>query len=207
METFDRTAHWQHIYDTKALDSVSWYQAIPETSLAAIGRAHLPKSAQIIDIGGGDSFLADYLLADGYEGVSVLDISGKALTRAQERLIEKANKITWIQADAAHFSPTQQYDLWHDRASFHFLTEKTEIKNYLDTLTKSIAPNGWVILGTFSKNGPSKCSGIPITQYSTEDLEQLLPAPFKVVTAFNIQHPTPFNTLQEFSFCVYQRIE
>ena len=164
----DRKTHWENIYGTRKLTDVSWYQPKPEASLNYIAEWGLRKNVHIIDVGGGDSFLVDFLLSEGYSNITVLDISEKALEKAKSRLGEKANLVTWIVTDAASFRPNYKYDLWHDRAAFHFLTDETDISNYLKTLEDSINPGGYVILGTFSEKGPLKCSGIEIKQYSVE---------------------------------------
>ena len=165
MEAFDRKEHWEKIYQTKALEDVSWYQQTPETSLDFFRYYHVPKTARIIDIGGGDSLLVDHLLADGYQNITVLDISEAAISRAKQRLGQNANKVTWIVADASSFSPVEKYDFWHDRAAFHFLTEEAEISSYIQTAQQAIHPAGNFVFGTFLENGPDKCSGITVRQY------------------------------------------
>lgn len=166
MENFDRKKHWENIYHTKELKDVSWFQPTPESSLNFIKQFNVPTNAKLIDIGGGDSFLVDHLLDLGYQDISVLDISAAAIDRAKQRLGEKAKKVKWIVADAATFKPTEQYDFWHDRAAFHFLTNEKEISNYLETAEQNINPTGVLVIGTFSEQGPEKCSGIEIKQYS-----------------------------------------
>lgn len=162
--------HWENIYQTKQLNEVSWFQQKPETSLRFFETFSVPKNAKIIDVGGGDSYLVDNLLELGYQDVSVLDISKSALDRAKQRLGDKAKNVKWIEADAAHFQPIEKYDFWHDRATFHFLTEHEDIENYIRTANENIAVNGVLVIGTFSENGPKKCSGIDIKQYSETSL-------------------------------------
>ena len=174
MSTLNRKQHWETIYKTKTYNEVSWFQPTPATSLDFLERFKLPKTAKIIDIGGGDSFLVDYLLELGYTNISVLDISATALERAKQRLGGRANKVTWIVADVTTFKPTEKYDFWHDRAAFHFLTEENEIQHYLDTVQQGINKSGILVLGTFSEQGPTTCSGIPITQYSETTMTQRL---------------------------------
>ncbi|CAM4049358.1 class I SAM-dependent methyltransferase [Gillisia hiemivivida] len=198
--------HWETIYDTKKLNEVSWYQAVPETSLNFINSAEVSKDAQIIDIGGGDSFLADNLISIGYTNLSVLDISGNAIERAKKRLRENADEVTWIVSDITDFKPSISYDIWHDRAAFHFLTSSEDIRKYLDTMESAITPNGYLILGTFSENGPTKCSGIEIKQYSIEELKTAIPDTFKFIEGKNIDHPTPSGSMQNFTFCKFQKI-
>ena len=205
MQTFNRKSHWEHIYSTKQLHEVSWFQPIPETSLNFIRELCPNKLAKIIDVGGGDSFLVDHLLELGYQDLSVLDISEAAITRAKHRLGEKAERVTWIVADIATFEPTAQYDLWHDRAAFHFLTNETEIKHYQEITRNHIVPNGHLVLGTFSAQGPKKCSGIDITQYTETTMSALFTERFEKVTCIYVNHPTPFNSMQHFIFCVFKR--
>lgn len=205
MSTFNRELHWNNIYDTKSLKEVSWYQPTPQTSLDLISKAELKKDAAIIDIGGGDSFLADHLLELGYTNITVLDISKNAIERAKKRLGENASKVQWIVSDVVDFKPSTTYDLWHDRAAFHFLTETMQIEHYLKTASKAIATNGVFLLGTFSDQGPTKCSGIDITQYTQQSMQELLSEYFTSVEQFNIDHPTPFNTIQNFTFGSFKK--
>lgn len=205
MQTFNRKSHWEHIYTTKQLHEVSWFQPIPETSLNFIRELCPNKLAKIIDVGGGDGFLVDHLLELGYQDLTVLDISKAAIARAKHRLGEKAERVTWIVADIATFEPTAQYDLWHDRAAFHFLTNETEIKHYQEITRNHIVPNGHLVLGTFSDQGPKKCSGIDITQYTETTMSALFTERFEKVNCIQVDHPTPFNTLQRFIFCAFKR--
>ena len=160
--------HWENVYETKNPEQVSWTQEIPKTSLNLIHSFGLDKKAKIIDIGGGDSKLVDFLLEEGYENITVLDISEKAIEKAQLRLGSKADKVNWIVSDITQFNPTTQYDIWHDRAAFHFLTTEVDINKYVKTIEKSVSKH--LIVGTFSENGPQKCSGLEIKQYSQETL-------------------------------------
>lgn len=205
MEHFDNKAHWENIYATKELTNVSWYQPVPKTSLEFIEQANLAKTAKIIDVGGGDSFLADHLLEAGYTDITVLDISEKALERAKARLGEKAARVKWIVSDASAFVPTEMYDCWHDRAAFHFLTEEQDIARYMNVLSTGIKSGGTLILGTFSENGPTKCSGIPIKQYSEASMIARLSDHFEQIVCKTVDHPTPFNTVQHFVFCSFTR--
>ncbi|MBT8394284.1 MAG: methyltransferase domain-containing protein [Flavobacteriaceae bacterium] len=206
MDTFDRKEHWEKIYSTKKLNEVSWYQPSPETSLNLISELNIPKSANIIDIGGGDSFLVDNLLELGYSNITLLDISRKAIERAKNRLGEKCKHVKWIEADASDFDPTETYDLWHDRAAFHFLTDETEINNYLKSATKGVKESGHLIIGTFSTEGPKKCSGIEIKQYSEKSLLDRFKEAFKKIECKIIEHTTPFNSIQNFIFCSFKKI-
>ena len=198
--------HWENIYNTKKLQEVSWYQPVPESSLNYINASQLDKNSRIIDVGGGDSFLVDNLLSLGYTNVSVLDISAKAIERAKTRLGKKADEVTWIVSDITSFEPEEKYDLWHDRAAFHFLNDPENIQKYLKVMETAIKPNGFLIIGTFSDKGPTKCSGIEIKQYSIEELKAAIPDTFKFIEGKNIDHPTPSGSLQNFTFCKFQKI-
>jgi SAM-dependent methyltransferase len=207
MTEFNRKDHWEKIYGTKSLNEVSWYQSVPSTSLEMVRFFNLPKDASIIDVGGGDSFLVDHLLEMGYTAITVLDISEKAIDRAKARLSDKANKVSWIIADAATFIPTERYDFWHDRAAFHFLTNEAEISHYIEAIDTGLKTSGKLVLGTFSENGPTKCSGIQIKQYSESSMTMMFKSRFEKIKCFTIDHKTPFSTTQNFLFCSFKKIE
>ena len=195
--------HWETIYATKNPDQVSWTQEKPNTSLDFIHSFNLPKTARIIDIGGGESKLVDYLLDEGFENISVLDISEKAIERSKRRLGNKAAKVNWIVSDITEFEPNKTYDVWHDRATFHFLTTKDQIDKYLAVARNAI--KGYLTIGTFSENGPTKCSGLEIKQYSEENLSKALNNGFDKIRCINEDHITPFDTKQNFLFCSFKR--
>ena len=205
MENQERKKHWENIYQTKQLYEVSWYQPVPQTSLDLISKYVKSFDAKIIDIGGGDSFLVDHLIELGYTNISVLDISEAAIERAKIRLGENANKVSWIVSDISKFEPTEKYDFWHDRAAFHFLTNKEEIQSYVQLVQASINSNGILAIGTFSENGPLKCSGIEITQYTEDSLSNLFTNGFDKIESFLVDHPTPFDTVQNFVFGVFRK--
>lgn len=205
MENFNRKAHWEKIYQTKTPLEVSWFQPTPETSLNFFKQFEVSLSAKIIDVGGGDSFLVDHLLDMGYKDVTVLDISEAAINKAKDRLGNRATKVKWIVADAATFKPSEQYDFWHDRAAFHFLTHEQEVENYLNTVRASIVPRGVLVLGTFSEQGPKKCSGIEIKQYSENSMTGMLEQYFEKIKCFTVDHKTPFDTVQNFIFCSFRK--
>lgn len=194
--------HWETVYETKEPDQVSWTQEVPKTSLDIIASLGLTKTSKIIDIGGGDSKLVDNLLDIGYENITVLDISSNALEKAKSRLGEKAKKVTWIVCDITKFEPDTIFDLWHDRATFHFLTTNQQISKYLNIARKSV--NGFLTIGTFSNNGPTKCSGLEIKQYSENNLAEELKNGFVKIKCITENHRTPFNTLQNFLFCSFK---
>lgn len=205
METFSRKKHWEHIYETKVSNEVSWYQSNPVISLDFIRQFNVPKAAKIIDIGGGDSFFVDHLLMLDYTDITVLDISENAIKRAKSRLGKKADSVKWIIADVAIFHPKEQYDFWHDRATFHFLTDENEIANYIETAQRSINKDGVLIVGTFSEQGPKKCSGIEIKQYSETSLTTSFERSFEKMNCFTMDHRTPFDTTQNFVFCSFRK--
>ena len=204
MSVSKRKKHWETIYKTKMPNEVSWFQPTPETSLDFFEHFKLPKTAKIIDIGGGDSFLVDHLLELGYNNITVLDISATALERAKQRLGERARIATWIVADVTSFKPTDKYDFWHDRAAFHFLTAEDEIKHYLQTVQQSLNTNGILVLGTFSTEGPEKCSGLEIKQYSETTMTKWLHGVFEKIRCVTVDHQTPSDTLQNFVFCSFK---
>ncbi len=197
--------HWEKIYSTKQPNEVSWTQDVPVTSLQFIHEFDVPKSAHIIDIGGGDSKLVDFLLDEGYENISVLDISEASLEKAKQRLGDRASKVNWIASDINEFQPNTHYDVWHDRAAFHFLTTDTEISSYLSKARAAVNENGFVTIGTFSENGPKKCSGLDIKQYSESTLTSELYNGFEKLKCITEDHTTPFNTTQNFLFCSFKR--
>jgi len=198
-----RRNHWETVYDTKDPHQVGWTQKTPKTSLDFIESFNLPKESKIIDIGGGDSKLVDYLLEKGFRNITVLDISAKALEKAKKRLGEKAKEVQWIVSDITEFEPNTNYDLWHDRATFHFLTHSEQVEQYLATARKSV--NGYLIVGTFSENGPKKCSGLEISQYNEESLNEEFKNGFKKIRCISEDHITPFETKQNFLFCSFKR--
>jgi 2-polyprenyl-3-methyl-5-hydroxy-6-metoxy-1,4-benzoquinol methylase len=204
MTTTERTKHWETIYNTKQLCEVSWYQPSPNESLQFIKEFNISKTAKIIDVGGGDSFFVDKLLELGFVNITVLDISEIAINRAKKRLGEKANMVTWIVSDIVDFKPSQVYDFWHDRAAFHFLTSEEDITKYISLITSYV--NGILVIGTFSENGPKKCSGIEIKQYTEKSMVEKLSDYFNKIKCISINHTTPFNTIQNFIFCSFKKI-
>lgn len=195
----DMKNHWEQVYETKTPEQVSWTQAKPQTSLDLIHSAGADKSASIIDIGGGDSKLVDFLLEEGYENITVLDISAKSLDRAKARLGDKANSVNWIVSDINSFVPAQDYDIWHDRAAFHFLTTQEQIEQYVQLVNSHVRK--FISIGTFSMTGPEKCSGLFIKRYDEPSLTQLFEPAFSKTSCLMEDHITPFDTKQHFIFC------
>ncbi|MBT3612431.1 MAG: class I SAM-dependent methyltransferase [Flavobacteriales bacterium] len=196
--------HWENIYATKGMQELSWFQKVPTTSLELINQVAKNKQDAIIDIGGGDGFLVDNLLALGYTDITVLDISENAIDRAKKRLGKLAKKVKWIVADITEFVPNQEYFIWHDRAVFHFLIEQQD-KDYYRELVNS-AVSGYFILAAFSDQGPNKCSGLKICRYAKQDMQNFLSVNFRMISSFKHNHPTPFGTYQNFIFSVFNKI-
>ncbi len=199
----DPREHWQHIYQTNQTEEVSWYQARPVISLQFMEELQISKEASIIDIGGGDSTFADHLLEKGYKDITVLDISPLALDKAKQRLGEKAGLIKWITGDITRFNGDRKYDLWHDRAVLHFLTKEQEVEDYFRVASNTVKEKGKIILGTFSVNGPEKCSGLPVQRYSQESLTAKARKFFQKIKCINTEHFTPGNIIQQFIFCSF----
>lgn len=199
-----RKQHWEQVYETKSPEQVSWTQVVPQTSLNFINKFNLPKSAAIIDIGGGDSLLVDFLLEEGFTDITVLDISEQSLERAKARIGEKADLVKWIVCDITEFKPERHYALWHDRATFHFLTTPGQIDTYVQIAAGAV--DQYLIIATFSDNGPEKCSGLQIKQYSETDLQQTLAVNFRKIECLTEDHVTPFNTVQNFTFCSFEKV-
>lgn len=195
--------HWETVFTNKASDEVSWFQPYPATSMAFLASFQLPLTANIIDIGGGDSRLVDALLEKGYQNIYVLDISATALEKAKQRLGSKANNVHWIVSDVLDYKPTVQFDFWHDRAAFHFLTSEDKIKSYVQLAGQSIKPGGYFVLGTFSENGPAKCSGLEIKQYTAAAMSATFDAQFKRIRCITEEHETPSHNIQNFVFCSF----
>lgn len=199
----NKKEHWEKVFSTKQETEVSWYQQKPQTSINFFIENKIPKTSKIIDIGGGDSYLIDNLLDLGYTNLYLLDISEKAIQRIKNRLGAKALNVTFIVSDVLEFEPETTFDVWHDRASFHFLTTHGEIEKYQAIVSNLINEGGFLFLGTFSENGPLKCSGLEITQYSESKFDAIFGTNFEKQNCFIENHQTPFETTQNFIFCSF----
>jgi 2-polyprenyl-3-methyl-5-hydroxy-6-metoxy-1,4-benzoquinol methylase len=198
--------HWEHVHATKATDAVSWFQPHAERSLRLIRESVVPPSAAIIDIGGGTSTLVDDLLREGYSDLTVLDLSAAALAKAKERIGERASRVTWIEADITEaVLPEAAYDVWHDRAVFHFLTDPKQRRAYVRAAIGSVKPGGHLIVATFADDGPTKCSDLPVQRYNAEALHAEFGEVFALIRHENEAHQTPFGTVQQFVYCLFQR--
>jgi len=194
--------HWEHIYETKAPTQVSWYQEHARFSLQYIRKTGIRKTDAIIDVGGGASTLVDDLVADGYQQISILDVSAVALQLARQRLGTRAVEVNWIEADITQADlPEQAYDLWHDRAVFHFLTQAIDRQRYIETVRHAVRVGGHIILATFAPDGPERCSGLDVVRYSPESLHREFGGNFEVVDSTRETHHTPFGTEQKFVYC------
>ena len=195
-------SHWDKIYKTKAPDQVSWYRPHLERSLSLIESAAPSRTAAIIDVGGGESTLIDDLLARGYRNLTVLDISQTALALTKQRLGEAARSVHWICADVTTAPlATDSFDVWHDRAVFHFITSQQQRLAYVRAVDNAVKPGGHVIVSTFGPEGPDKCSGLPVMRYDTEELHEEFGTRFRLIESFKELHETPSGTLQQFLYC------
>ena len=198
--------HWETVYRTKAPTEVSWYQAHLEKSLELMLHSGVHKEGNIIDVGAGASTLVDDLLAKGFEHVTVLDISSDAIRSAKSRLGGCANKITWLEGDINKVTlPHHFYDVWYDRALFHFLTSKQDRQRYVEQARRSLKGNGHLIMATFALTGPPRCSGLDVVRYSPESILAELGRDFILLDALNETHATPFDTKQEFIYCHFRK--
>ncbi|WP_076789665.1 class I SAM-dependent methyltransferase [Chlorobium sp. KB01] len=199
--------HWEKVYSTKATDEVSWFQEHAELSLRLIRNAGVPLTASIIDVGGGASTLVDDLLSNGYVNITVLDLSGTALAKAKARLGERGSSVKWLEANVIETEfPTQAYDVWHDRAVFHFLTSVEERQAYVQAVLHAVKPGGLVIVATFAEDGPTKCSGLPVMRYGANDLHAEFGEPFLLLGHEKESHHTPGGNEQKFVYCLCRKV-
>ncbi|MFK4490225.1 class I SAM-dependent methyltransferase [Bradyrhizobium sp. USDA 336] len=201
----DRSTHWDHVYATKGEAEVSWYQDSPATSLAMIRAAGPDRDTAIIDVGSGASRLVDALLQDGYRDIAVLDLSANALEAAKKRIGQAASTVDWIVADATTWRPTRTYDVWHDRAAFHFLTDPRDRAAYVQRLRSAVKPGGHVIIATFAPDGPEKCSGLPVQRHDSASLAAELGPEFELIETRSETHHTPWASTQAFQFSRFRR--
>lgn len=201
-----RKEHWQQVYSTKATDTVSWYQEHATLSLRLIQATGVAPSGAVIDVGGGASTLVDDLLAQGYTHLTVLDLAGAALDATRQRLGARADQVTWLEADITRTGlPSHAYDIWHDRAVFHFLTDPVDRRAYVWTARDAVKPGGHLIVGTFTEDGPERCSGLPVIRYSADALLAAFGEGFTLERQERELHHTPFGTVQPFLYCCLRR--
>jgi SAM-dependent methyltransferase len=202
----DSRNHWEKVYATRNETEVSWYQPEATLSLSLIRRTLSDKSAAMIDVGGGASTLVDGLLAEGYTRVTVLDVSGSALARASARLGPVGARVTWLEADILDARlPDSKFDLWHDRAAFHFLTEPGDRRRYVDQMFGAVRVGGHVVLSTFAGNGPGRCSGLEVVRYEPYDLQAQLGSGFRLLESHREHHLTPAGAGQAFVYCLFRK--
>ncbi|MGA7534535.1 MAG: class I SAM-dependent methyltransferase [Pseudolabrys sp.] len=207
MSTLERQAHWQNVYQTKDEQTVSWFQERPDISLDLIHATGVDTGAPIIDIGGGASRLVDALISEGFNAVSVLDLSEKALETSKARLGAEGAQVQWIVADITRWQPSQAYDVWHDRAALHFLTDPKDRAAYVERVLKTVRFGGHVIVGTFAPDGPERCSGLPVVRHDAASLGELLGSSFALADTRRHDHQTPSGAIQKFQFSRFQRVK
>lgn len=205
MQSESREVHWQNVYTTKAEAGVSWFQETPEPSLQLMAEVEATPASAIIDIGGGASRLVDRLIDRGFEDLTVLDLSGAALEAAKARLGGRAASVQWIVADVTVWEPSKAYDIWHDRAAFHFLSGHDDRVAYVARLTRALKTGGYAIIATFAPDGPEQCSGLPVVRYDADGLAQVLGPAFELVHTRRHAHATPWGSVQSFQFSVFRR--
>ena len=203
----NKKTHWETVYQTKSDRQVSWYRDHLDNSLRMILNTNVGKDAAIIDVGGGNSTLADDLLDNGFADISVLDISASAMKKSQTRLGSRAQQIEWLEADITDATlPKNYYDVWHDRAVFHFLTDAKDRQKYVKLVMSSLKIGGHIIVASFGENGPLKCSGLDVVRYSPETMHSEFGNEFKLIKSLNETHKTPFGTTQEFIYCYCRKL-
>jgi SAM-dependent methyltransferase len=205
MTDSSRQAHWDNVYTSRGEKDVSWYQDRATPSLELIALTGLSSDAEIIDIGGGASRLVDDLLLANFGRLTVLDLSAAALDAARQRLGESAARVKWVVADVTTWQPSQTYALWHDRAAFHFLTERADQSAYIERLKRAVKPAGFAIIGTFAPDGPARCSGLPIVRHDAASLATRLGDEFELIDARRHEHTTPWDAVQRFQFASFRR--
>jgi SAM-dependent methyltransferase len=205
MSDVSRKAHWENVYTTKREREVSWFQENPAPSLELTALAGLSADSSIIDIGGGASRLVDALVDRNVGQITVLDLSAAALDAARERLGDRGARVKWLVADVTAWEPSQTYDLWHDRAAFHFLTDASDRSAYVRHLKRAVRSGGHVIIGTFAPDGPERCSGLPVMRYDAGILGTILGTDFELMDSRRHDHITPWGAVQRFQFSTFRR--
>ena len=206
MSPSPRQAHWEQVYSTRADEEVSWYQPRPATSLGLLGRTEAGRDAAVVDVGGGSSRLVDALLDEGWRRVAVLDVAENALARARTRLGRRGAAVEWLVGDVTAWSPPHAFDVWHDRAMFHFLPDAGERRAYVAAVEAAVPPRGHVVIATFAPDGPEQCSGLPVVRYDAASLAAELGPSFEIVESLREEHGTPGGKLQRFQFSRFVRV-
>jgi len=196
--------HWQAVNETKSATDVSWYEPVPQRSLELIEATGLPPEASLVDVGGGASTLVGHLLVAGFGDITVLDVARAALEGSKARLGTAGDRVQWIASDVTAWQPPRRYDLWHDRAVFHFLVDVTLRDRYLDVLKAALAPGGYVVMATFGPQGPSRCSGLDAQRYSADELSEVLGPAYRLVRSQIEEHVTPSGQVQQFLYGLWR---
>ena len=204
-EITKRRSHWDRVYGAKRFTEVSWYQEVPTRSLQQLFAAGVDPHTPVIDVGGGASTFVDHLLEQGFDDVTVLDISAAALEQTRERLGARVTDVMWLVGDVTAFTADRQYGVWHDRAVLHFLTDAADRTRYVDALRRALAPGGHAVIATFGPDGPLKCSGLEVRRYDVELLGQLLGTEFELTDQAFEDHRTPWGAAQEFLYTSWRR--
>ena len=208
MSDLERRAHWENVYQTKGERDVSWFEESPALSLDLIRATGVEASrASIIDIGGGASRLVDALVGAGFKAITVLDLSEKAIATSKARLGARSANVKWIAADVTTWEPSQSYDVWHDRAAFHFLTDPKDRTAYVERVLRAVRPGGHVIIGTFALDGPERCSGLPVVRHDAASLGQVIGPSFELLESRSHAHHTPSGAIQHFQFSRFRRVK
>ena len=207
MNAASRQAHWEKVYASKRENELSWFQENPATSRDLVAKAGANTASAVIDVGGGASRLVDALIEKGFRAVTVLDLSEAALAAAKARLGRRAELVQWVVADVTVWDPhAAAYDVWHDRAAFHFLTEECERAAYVACLTKAVKPGGHAIIATFAPDGPERCSGLPVARYDAQSLHRAVGDAFELIETLRHEHRTPWGSEQHFQFSLFRRV-
>ncbi len=201
-----RQAHWENVYTTKDEKAVSWFQEKADISIDLIHATGVDANASIIDIGGGASRLVDALIDEAFNTVTILDLSEKALATSKARLGAKGAQVQWVVADVTTWEPSQTYDVWHDRAALHFLTDPKDRAAYAERVLRAVRPGGHIIIGTFAPDGPERCSGLPVVRHDAATLGELLGPSFKLIESKRHDHKTPAGATQKFQFSRFRRV-
>ena len=197
--------HWDEVYATRATDAVSWYQSEPAISVRLVETSAPERSAAIVDVGGGTSSLVDRLLADGYRALTLVDVSARALETVRARLGALATDVTFVRSDVLTWQIDRAYDVWHDRATFHFLTDERERAAYVELAARGVRPGGTLIIATFAADGPEHCSGLPVRRNDAHDLASTFAATFTLTSSEREEHVTPAGVVQPFTWAVLRR--
>ena len=199
--------HWEQIYKVRPCEQLGWYTPHLQTSVNWVDELQLAANARLVDVGGGASTLVDDLLEQGYRSITVVDISERALSKAKQRLGKKAELAVWLAGDITAFTfPANTFELWHDRAVFHFLTTSDAQQRYLHNLTTALKPGGHVIIGTFAPEAPPRCSGLPVQRYSAELLQKTLGPKFQLQRERQDMHVTPGGVEQMYQYCHFSKV-